>query len=160
MRRFWPTGGCCAIFKEWDFRHLQLKTKLTRWRKGHFHKTHWSRNSPHFIAVFTRACYCHCYGSDESNPRNRILFLKAQFTIIIYPTLRSSKLSISFRFSHQNPVRISLLPHMHQIPSPFSLLKERLNESHSYSALCLNTFHFRLISSRAVLFSSSVCLSS
>jgi hypothetical protein len=43
---------------------------------------------------------------------------KFYFSIILPPTSRSSKLSLSFWLSHQNPIRIHLLPHACYIPWP------------------------------------------
>jgi hypothetical protein len=45
-------------------------------------------------------------------------FLKIHFNIIFPPTLRSPQGSLSLRFTHQNPVHASLLPHSRYMPRP------------------------------------------
>ena len=45
-------------------------------------------------------------------------FLKTHFNIIPLSTSGSSKWSLSLRFSHQNPVCTSTLPHKHYMPRP------------------------------------------
>jgi hypothetical protein len=55
----------------------------------------------------------------ESIPYSLYLFIYPSFLHYIPATAKSSKLFLSFRVLHENPVCISLLPHSLHIPSPF-----------------------------------------
>jgi len=54
------------------------------------------------------------------NPVHALLryFIQILFNIILPLIPRSSKWHLSFRFSHQNPLRISFPPHIHHMPHP------------------------------------------
>jgi hypothetical protein len=53
---------------------------------------------------------------DRSNPCPPSHFLKIHFNIILSPTLRSSKWSLSLKFLHQNPVHTALSPYVLYAP--------------------------------------------
>ena len=59
---------------------------------------------------------CPCPEPDQSSPRSPSRFLKINFNIDFPPTPRSSKWSLSLRFSHSKPVCIFPVPHACYMP--------------------------------------------
>lgn len=94
------------------------------------------RNSPNFIELkdslllsqeLTTAPFP---TPDDSTPHLKLRFFKIHFNIILPHILRSSGQFPSFRFPHQNPVSISLLPpKRHKVRSYHSLRFEHPNNT-------------------------------
>jgi len=59
----------------------------------------------------------HYYEPHQSRSRLPNDFFKNNFNTILPPTSRSSRLSLSLKFPHQNPVRSSPVPHTCHIPA-------------------------------------------
>lgn len=75
------------------------------------------------ITMFTLAWYLSYPEQDESNSHHPILNFRAYFNANIPSMHMSSTGCLSFRFSHPNPVCISLVLHLCHMPSPCSLIQ-------------------------------------
>ena len=71
-------------------------------------------SSPHSQQPST----CPCPKPDQFTPRSHLIFLKIRFNIILRPTHRSFKWSLSLRFPHQNHAYTSPLPRTCYMPLP------------------------------------------
>jgi hypothetical protein len=65
---------------------------------------------------------CPNFETHQSSPRPPILFIEVLFNIILPSPPTSAKWALSFRFPHQSPVCISLLPHKCHMPAHTVLL--------------------------------------
>lgn len=78
------------------------------WGGGNGNEGTWSCSKEHVTCAWPE--------TDKSSPCPPILFFKPNISVILQLMLGSSNCSHFFRFSHQNLLRISLLPLMFHIP--------------------------------------------
>ena len=109
--------------QDWIKLKYILKRSSMNWSQNNFSWSQWPLavySTLRIITVFTTACHVTQCEPDESSPQPLILFFNTHFDVM--PTSSSSKWSLSFRFPHQNPVCISLLPIHATCPSHLILL--------------------------------------
>ena len=76
---------------------------------------------------------CPCAEPDQSSSHPSTLFFKIQSNIIFPSMPRFSKLSLSLRFQHQNPICISSVPHTCYISHPSNYFGFDLPNSSSWA---------------------------
>jgi len=76
--------------------------------------------SRRFVAVFTTASHFSVswVRSIRPPPHPKPIFFKVSVQAILPPTHRPSKISLSLRFLHQNPISTSYLPHTRHVLHP------------------------------------------